>query len=104
MSKVQVNTSAVKKTADAVANYNQKIQSEFDKVAHAMNALYRNWNSPSKEKAFNSFNKIKKNYHDSSKSSRYEVIDAYVKSLYDIVKEDWTNAEIKNIKIADDYK
>ena len=104
MSKVQVNTGAVKKTADAIANYNQKIQNEFDKIEHAMNTLYKNWNSPSKDIAFSQYNKIKKNYQNPSKGSRYEIINSYSKSLYDSAIEDWTNAEITNVKVADDYK
>ncbi len=104
MGKILVDTQAVVKTADDIARYNQKIQSEFDSIVHAMNTLQRNWNSPAKEKAINSFNKIKKNYQDSAKNSRYQIINNYVNSLKDVVKDDYVAVEEANIKIAEGYK
>ena len=100
MSKIEVATNRVIKTADKIDKYNKKLQDEFTKVEHSINKLLNNWNSPTTNNAINQFKKIKTKCYD----QRYNTINSYVVSLRNTISTDYKSVERKNKKIADSYK
>lgn len=100
MSKIEVETSALSKTADLIDIYNKKLQNEFTKLEHSITKLCNSWNTPTTNNAINQFKKIRIKYYD----NRYNIIDSYVKKLRNTISTDYKSIERINKKIADDYR
>lgn len=100
MSRLKVDTNAIRNTAGKIASCNNQMKNEFTTIEAKMQSLQGTWSGSAADKATKSFAKIKNEYN----TTRYEVMDSYVSFLKQQVGVGFDEVEKANKKLADAFK
>ena len=100
MANLKMNTDGVVASANNIKNLNNQMRSNFNNVQKAISKLDASWDGSAASSAMSKFNSIKSKYC----SARYNVLDNYVKFLYQQVGEGYTQTEDVNKSLADQFK
>lgn len=86
---IKIDTSAVRTTANQIANINSKISSDFSTVDTAINELNRAWDGVASEVAITKFQNIKTLYYN----NRYQVVNDMVNYMNRQISEGYEGVE-----------
>ena len=104
MEEMKIDTNKIRNKADAISQYNKKLDDEFKNVKVAMSYTFNNCVSPAKEYCDAKFNRIVQTYMKNTSTSRYSTIQSYVKLLKEYVGDVYDAVESENTSLADAFK
>lgn len=100
MSTVKINTDLVLDLSGKISNGNNEIQTAFDAVISSVNALGNSWSGAAYGHASASFGSIKEKYY----RARRDGVENYANTLKKQMVKGYTDAEVSNIRLADQFK
>ena len=99
MADLKVDTQKVKEIAAEVEQLNKKLDTSFEDVVKAVNAMKSAWSSPSSQNAFDRFDPI-----NDMRDDRKNVISNFTNQLKISVGQGYEDIETTNQKLADRLK
>lgn len=100
MSATKINTDLVAGLADKIVNGNNDIQTAFDTAIASVNSLRNSWSGAAYGHASASFDSIKEKYYN----ARYNGVNNYANTLKNQMVKGYTETEISNVRLADQFK
>lgn len=95
-----MDTGAVVAAAESIKNYNGQMRERRNDASKAIQRLRESWRSPAADRAVAKYAKIENDYE----SARYQVLNQHVAFLYQQVGEGYTETEVSNISLAEQFK
>lgn len=99
MDNLKINTDAVINTANKIKLSNTQMRDEFQDLERAIGRLDSAWESPASSIVIRKFYDIKSDFF----YERYEVLDNFVKYLFQQIGEGYTDTENTNKSLADAF-